>query len=145
MKLNDLLKTNIRTKKRVGRGIGSGLGKTAGRGTKGQKARGKIPASFTGAGLPTFKKLPLRRGLGNRSVSVKPQIINLSKLNIFKKNTVVDIEQLISLNLISKKDSKKGVKILFDEGFGVSLIVKLPVSKRVRSEIESKGGKVDNV
>ncbi len=145
MKLQELQKTNIRPKKRVGRGIGSGLGKTAGRGTKGQKARGKIPNSFTGAGLPTFKKLPLRRGLGNRSVSVKPQVINLSKLNIFKKNTVVDIEQLISLNLISKKDSKKGVKILYDEGFKTSLIVRLSVSKKVRSEIESQGGKVDNV
>ena len=68
--------------KRLGRGTGSGLGKTAGRGTKGQKARGKIPASFTGAGLPTFKKLPLRRGLGNRIVSIKPKVINLSKLKV---------------------------------------------------------------
>lgn len=145
MKLNELQKNKIRSKKRVGRGIGSGLGKTAGRGTKGQKARGKIPASFTGSGLSTFKKLPLRRGLGNRNSATKPQIINLSKLNVFKKNTVVDMEQLISLNLISKKDSKKGVKILFDEGLKLSLIIKLPVSKRVRSEIESKGGKVENV
>lgn len=145
MKLNELLKTKIKLKKRVGRGIGSGLGKTAGRGTKGQKARGKIPVEFTGAGLPTFKKLPLRRGLGNRNVSLKPKLINLSKLNVFKRNTVVDLEQLVSLNLISKKDSKKGVKILFDEGLKLSLIINLPVSKRVKSEIESKGGKVENV
>lgn len=145
MRLHELLKTKIRSKKRVGRGVGSGLGKTAGRGTKGQKARGKIPSSFTGAGLPTFKKLPLRRGLGNRNVSVKPKLVSLSKLNIFKKNTIVDIEQLIKLNLISRKDSKDGVKILFNEGLDVSLVVKLPVSKRVRSEIESKGGKVENV
>lgn len=145
MKLNELIKTKIRSKKRVGRGIGSGLGKTAGRGTKGQKARGKIPASFTGSGLPTFKKLPLRRGLGNRNSATKPQVINLSKLNSLKKNTIVDLEQLINLNLISKKDSKRGVKILYDGQLKQSLIIKLPVSKKVKAEIESKGGKVENV
>lgn len=145
MKLHQLQKVKTKGKKRVGRGIGSGLGKTAGRGTKGQKARGKIPVSFTGAGLPTFKKLPLRRGLGNRSISVKPKLINLSKLNTLKKNTKVDLEQLISLNLVSKKESKRGVKLLFDEGLSVSLIVKVPVSKKAQEKIESKGGKVENV
>ena len=95
MELNKLLKVKSKGNKRVGRGVGSGLGKTAGRGSKGQKARGKIPLSFTGAGLPTFKKLPRRKGLGNPNLSVKPKIIKLSKLNIFKKNSIVDLEQLL--------------------------------------------------
>ncbi len=60
MKLHKLLKFKKDLKKRVGRGIGSGLGKTAGRGTKGQKARGKIPVGFSGSGLALFKKLPLK-------------------------------------------------------------------------------------
>lgn len=143
MRLHQLTKVKTRSKKRVGRGIGSGLGKTAGRGTKGQKARGKIPIGFSGAGLPTFKKLPLRRGLGNRSVSLKPKIISLSKLNIFKKNSVVDLEQLLNLKLISKKDAKFGVKVLADGGLTVSLTVKLPVSKSAKIKIESLGGKVE--
>lgn len=144
MKLNNLIKIQRRGKKRVGRGVGSGLGKTAGRGTKGQKARGKIPASFTGSGSPTFKKLPLKRGYGNRSVSDKVKIITLSQLNIFKKNAIVDLEQLFSLKLITKNDTITGVKILSDGGLAVSLIVKLPVSKKAKLEIEKKGGKVEN-
>lgn len=143
MQLNKLLKIQTSRKKRVGRGIGSGLGKTAGRGTKGQKARGKIPVGFTGAGLPTFKKLPRKRGLGNPRFAVKPKVINLSKLNIFKKNAIVDFDQLIKANLISKKDLQ--VKILADQGLSVALTVKLPVSKKAKAEIEAKGGKADNV
>lgn len=142
MKLHQLLKVKSKGNKRKGRGIGSGLGKTAGRGTKGQKARGKMPVGFTGAGLPTFKKLPLRRGLGNRRLSLKPKLIKSSQLNIFKKNAVVDVEQLLSLNLINKKDTRKGVKILADSKLTVSLVVNLPVSKAAKQEIESKGGKV---
>ena len=80
----------MRHKKRLGRGIGSGKGKTAGRGTKGQKARGKIPATFVGS-LPFYKKLPLRRGQGNPKLSDKLVPIKLSKLNVFKSKTVVDL------------------------------------------------------
>jgi len=129
-------------KKRVGRGIGSGLGKTAGRGTKGQKARGKIPVGFSG-GLATFKKLPKRSGLGNSANSLKVKTLDLSKLNVFKRNTVVDLEQLLKVNLISIKESKRGVKILADQGLTTALIVKLPVSKKARMVIESVGGKVE--
>lgn len=143
MKLYQLTKITAKRKKRVGRGIGSGLGKTAGRGTKGQKARGKLPVGFTGAGLPTFKKLPLRRGLGNRPVSIKPKLVELSKLNVFKKNSVVDLEQLLLIKLINQKDLKRGVKILADEGLSVPLVVKLPVSKKAKLIIEEQGGKVE--
>lgn len=129
--------------KRLGRGIGSGKGKTGGRGTKGQKARGKLAVGFTGAGLPTFKKLPLRRGLGNRSLSLKPKLLNLSQLNVLKKNSVVDLEQLARFGLIGKKDIKIGVKILADAPLTVPLVVKLPVSKIAKREIENIGGKVE--
>lgn len=145
MKLHELPKVKTKSKKRVGRGIGSGLGKTAGRGTKGQKARGSIPIGFTGAGLPTFKKLPLKRGLGNPRLSLKPKTLTLSKLNVFKKNSIVDLEQLLKVKLISKKDLQSGVKILADKELTVSLVVKLPVSKKAQIAIEKKGGKVEYV
>ena len=144
MKLNELIKARIRNKKRVGRGIGSGLGKTAGRGSKGQKARSKMPVGFTGAGLPLYKKLPLRRGLGNTSTSIKPKLLNLNKLNIFKVNSIVDLESLLKVNLISDKDLKRGVKILGDGDVSTKLIVKLPVSKKAKDKIEKKGGRIEN-
>lgn len=143
MKLNQLQKVKAKGKKRVGRGIGSGLGKTAGRGTKGQKARGKMPVGFSGAGLPTYKKLPLRRGLGNRLVSSKPKIIKLDQLSIFKTNSVVDTEQLLQSGLVSTKDLKAGVKILGGGKVSSKLIVRLPVSKSAKAEIEKMGGKVE--
>lgn len=143
MKLHKLQKVKTQSKKRLGRGIGSGLGKTSGRGTKGQKARGKIPVGFTGAGLPTFKKLPRSRGLGNRKVTSKLKPVSLSMLNVFKANSTVDLEQLVKASIISGKDINRGVKILADDKLNVSLIVRLPVSKKAKMEIESKGGKVD--
>lgn len=145
MKLHQLSRVKLRGKKRVGRGIGSGLGKTAGRGTKGQKARGKIPVGFTGAGLATYKKLPLRKGLGNRAVSVKPKPIPLSKLNIFKAKSVVDLEQLLAVKLINKDDLTSGVKILSGGKLDKALTVKLPLSQKAKMEIEKAGGKVEHV
>lgn len=144
MKLHQLLKVKFKSKKRVGRGIGSGLGKTAGRGTKGQKARGKIPAIFTGSNSATFKKLPLKRGLGNTKVSGKPKAVKLSSLSVFKTNSVVDMEALIKMNIISQKDSKKGVKILGGGEINAVLTIKLPITGRAAKKIEEKGGKVDN-
>lgn len=143
MKLSQLVKIKATGRKRVGRGIGSGLGKTAGRGTKGQKARANMPIGFTGAGLATYKKLPRRVGLGNPAVSVKPKIISLSKLNVFRKNSVVGLEQLLTLKLVNRKEAKSGVKILADEGLTIPLTIKLPVSKAAKTKIESLGGKVE--
>jgi len=131
-------------KKRLGRGIGSGKGKTAGRGTKGQKARGKIPATFTGS-LAFFKKLPLKRGKGNTKVSVKPKVINLDKLNIFKAKTLVDITKLMDEKIVSLKDAKRGIKILGTGEIKNVLTVKIPVSQAARKKIEEAGGKVENV
>ncbi len=71
MKLHQLSVVSHRSKKRVGRGLGSGKGKTGGRGTKGQKARGKIALGFIGGTLPLYKKLPYRRGLGNAKQTQK--------------------------------------------------------------------------
>lgn len=143
MKLHQLIKLKTRSNKRLGRGIGSGKGKTAGRGTKGQKARGKIPATFTGS-LSLYKKLPLKRGKGNSKVSTKPKLIKISKLQVFKDKTTVDIGKLIEAKLISEKDAKRGVKILGDGQLSTVLIIKLPISASARKKIESLGGKVEN-
>lgn len=144
MKLHEQNQVKTKSRKRVGRGLGSGKGKTGGRGSKGQKARGKIPVGFTGS-LPLYKKLPLRRGKGNPKISRKVTVISLSALNVFKSKSVIGIEELIKEKIISPKDAKKGVKILGNGEINLALTVKLPVTNSAQKKIESKGGEVKNV
>jgi large subunit ribosomal protein L15 len=68
-----------RRRKRVGRGIGGKGGKTAGRGTKGQKARSKVPMGFEGGQMPLYMRVPKRRGFTN-PFRVEYQAINLDTL-----------------------------------------------------------------
>lgn len=65
-------------KTRVGRGEGS-KGKSAGRGTKGSKARGSIPAAFEGGQMPIHMRLPKLKGFKNR-FKVEFQVVNLDRL-----------------------------------------------------------------
>lgn len=145
MLLNNLLKTTTKSKKRVGRGIGSGRGKTSGRGQKGQKARGKIPASQTGGGLTSlYKRLPVLRGWRNKPVSKKPVAIPVSVLSVFGKNSEVDLATLINMKLVDERRARKsGVKILGDGEISVSIkVVDIQVSKSAREKIEKAGGQV---
>src|SRR6476620_9888027 len=66
-------------KTRVGRGEGS-KGKTAGRGTKGSKARYQVPERFEGGAMPLHMRLPKLRGFKNPS-KVEYQVVNLDKLS----------------------------------------------------------------
>ncbi|MDP3948124.1 MAG: 50S ribosomal protein L15 [bacterium] len=144
MKLHELLKVKTRSKKRLGRGLGSGKGKTGGRGTKGQKARGKIPITFTGS-LSLYKKLPLKRGKGNPKSSRGYTILNLSKLDVFKAKEVVDLAKLQEAKIISEKEVKRGVKVLSKGEISKALTVKLLTSEAARKKIEKSGGKVVDV
>jgi large subunit ribosomal protein L15 len=67
VKLHDLTppKGSTRPKRRVARGIGGKGGKTAGRGTKGQSARGSVPVGFEGGQLPLMQRIPKLRGFKN--------------------------------------------------------------------------------
>lgn len=147
MKLDNLPKVVARRRKALGRGIGSGRGKTSGRGMKGQKARGKIPAANVGAGLILYKKLPYRRGWSRRGSSAtrppKPVLIRLEQLNILKPKTKVDLACLVDNKLVSEKlAKKKGVKILDRGGIKVALDIALPVSENAKQKIVKVGGSV---
>ena len=108
MKLHDLKPApGSRTpKRRVGRGIAAGQGKTAGRGTKGQKARagGKIPAWFEGGQTPLHQRIPKLRGFRN-PFKIQYEVVNLG-----------DIARIVELGELepgdmpggSAKGSKKG-------------------------------------
>ncbi len=113
MKLHDLHPAaGSRTpSRRVGRGHGSGRGKTAGRGTKGQKARagGGIPAWFEGGQTPLHIRTPKLHGFRNRGrVAYAP--INLAKLAEVEKGTLVTPDVLEHDGLI--RDTTLPVKIL---------------------------------
>jgi len=143
MELSNLIKTTTRDKKRVGRGIGSGKGKTAGRGTKGQKARGSVRLGFIGGTLPLYRRLPYLRGLGQSKRSVKLIPIPLSKLASFAANTVVDIQKLIESGIIKESDIRKsGVKIMGTGEITKPLTINLAVTSSALKKIEQVGGKV---
>lgn len=131
-----------RQSKRLGRGYGSGKGgHTVGRGTKGQKARGKVPAGFEGGQIPLYKRLPKIGGFRNpRKKDVIA--ISLSKLNLFKSGDVVTPEKLLEEKII-KRLPKHAVKILNRGELGKKLILKgLVASKEAQKKIEKAGGKL---
>ena len=82
MQLHDLKPSpGSRTeKKRVGRGTSSGKGKTAGRGTKGQRARGSIRPGFEGGQHPLYTRMSYKRGFTNIFKTVY-EVINVERLN----------------------------------------------------------------
>ena len=144
MKLHELPKIVVKPRRRVGRGHGSGRGKTAGRGTKGQKSRESIRVGYEGGQLPIIKRLPLYRGkLKQRPVSAKFIPINISALSDFPKGTEVTEESLIKFNVITRRMLGKGhIKILGNGELKQALTIKLPVSKRAASKIETAGGTI---
>lgn len=144
MNLSKLPKIKKTGKRRLGQGHGSGRVKTAGRGTKGQKARGKISLFFEGGALPLIKRLPFRRGKGKQKVfKNKPVIINIKALNLLQKDSVVDLETLIKNRLVDAQEAKHyGVKILGDGDLKISLVVKVPTSRKAAEKIKQAGGSV---
>lgn len=143
MNLNNLPKLKTRSKRRLGRGHGSGRVKTSGRGTKGQKARGNIKLSFETGIVPIIKRLPMRRGKGkNKSLKIKPIIVNVKVLNLLPKDSIVDLSFLINNKIVSDEAKITGVKILGEGELTKPLTVKLPTSKGAKEKIEKAKGKV---
>ncbi len=82
-------------KTRVGRGEGS-KGKTAGRGTKGSKARKNVPASFEGGQMPIHMRLPKLKGFRNQNKVVEFQVVNLDKLaELFPNGGEIGLAELV--------------------------------------------------
>ncbi|MCA1186365.1 MULTISPECIES: 50S ribosomal protein L15 [Saccharopolyspora] len=95
-----------RDKIRVGRGEGS-KGKTAGRGTKGTKARKTVSPRFEGGQMPIHMRLPKLRGFKNRN-RVEYQGVNLGRLAVaFPNGGTVGLDELISAGLANKGELVK--------------------------------------
>lgn len=145
MQLHSLPKATTPAKRRLGQGHGSGRSKTAGRGTKGQKARRNIALSFEGGALPLIKRMPFLRGKArNFSYQTVTFPVNVGKLNTLPKGTVVDLKTLVEKKIVSARTAKnQPIKILGDGELSVALTVKLPVSKSAQAKIEKAGGSVE--
>jgi large subunit ribosomal protein L15 len=127
-------------KTRVGRGEGS-KGKTAGRGTKGTKARYQVPAGFEGGQMPIHMRLPKLKGFRNR-FRVEFQVVNLARLaELFPDGGTVGVEELVAAGAVRKGEP---VKVL---GNGELAGVKLDItanafSGSAREKIVAAGGTV---
>lgn len=142
MKLNELQtpegSRNVRN--RVGRGESSGNGKTAGRGQKGQKARGKTRLGFEGGQMPLFRRMP-KRGFTNINRK-EYAVVNLDVLNRFDNGTEVSPAMLVEAGIV--KNELNGVKILANGQLEKSLTVKAnKFSAAATAAIEAAGGKAE--
>jgi large subunit ribosomal protein L15 len=134
------------SQKRLGRGIGSGIGKTSGKGHKGQNARsgGGVRVGFEGGQMPLVRKLP-RRGFNNSYFKKQYSIVNVSDLNKFDENTVVDANTLIEKGILSKVE-EYGVKILGNGKLEKALTVKAnKFSESALKKIKKAGGTIEEV
>ncbi|MEV4775712.1 50S ribosomal protein L15 [Microbacterium sp. LWH12-1.2] len=126
-------------KTRVGRGEGS-KGKTAGRGTKGTKARNTVRVGFEGGQMPLHMRTPKLRGFKN-PFRVEYQVVNLEKLaELYPKGGDVTISDLVAKGAVRKNEK---VKVLGDGDIAVKLTVTVDkVSGSAEQKIVAAGGSV---
>jgi large subunit ribosomal protein L15 len=128
-----------KTKTRVGRGEAS-KGKTAGRGTKGQKARYQVKAGFEGGQMPLHMRTPKLRGFKN-PFRTEYQVVNLVKLaELYPSGGEVTIDGLVAKGAVRKNHP---VKVLGDGDIAVVLTVQVDkVSSSAEQKIVAAGGSV---
>jgi len=126
-------------KTRVGRGEGS-KGKTAGRGTKGTKARNTVSAGFEGGQIPIHMRLPKLKGFKN-PFRDEYQVVNVDRLGeLFPKGGAVDVEALVAKGAVRKGEL---VKVLGTGEIAVAVQVTAnKFSASAKSKIEAAGGSV---
>ena len=128
---------------RVGRGEGS-KGKTAGRGTKGSKARKQISAAFEGGQMPIHMRLPKLKGFRNR-FKVTYQVVNLERLaELFPQGGTIGPDELVEAGAVRKNQP---VKVL---GTGELGGVRLQVSAHAfsasaKEKIAAAGGSTTEI
>jgi large subunit ribosomal protein L15 len=126
-------------KTRVGRGEGS-KGKTAGRGTKGTKARYQVPVSFEGGQMPIHMRLPKLKGFRN-PFKVEFQVVNLDRINeLFPEGGAVAVEDLVAKGAVRKGQP---VKVLGQGDISVAVQVSADAfSGSAKEKIEAAGGTI---
>jgi large subunit ribosomal protein L15 len=139
IKLHDLRPApGSKTKRtRVGRGEGS-KGKTAGRGTKGTKARKGVPATFEGGQMPIHMRLPKLKGFRNR-FRIEYEIVNVGDINrLFPQGGSIGVDELVANGAVRKNSL---VKVLGDGKLTVKVDVTAhKFSGSAREKITAAGG-----
>jgi large subunit ribosomal protein L15 len=142
LKLHDLRSAPgaHKEKMRVGRGEGS-KGKTAGRGTKGTKARYQVPARFEGGQMPLSRRLPKLKGFSNAKFTTTYQVVNTGRLaELYPSGGEVTPEGLAANGAVRRGEL---VKVLGNGDVTVALRVSAhAVSQSARQKIEAAGGTV---
>lgn len=144
MKLHHLKPADgAKTRKiRVGRGEGGRRGKTAGRGTKGAKARGKMPLWFEGGQMPLYRRIPKARGF-KRPNKEYFAVVNVERLNVFRKGATVGPEELRARGLVKKRGR---IKVLGEGELTKDLTVRAHAfSVGAVERIQAAGGTVEVV
>jgi len=128
-----------KAKTRVGRGEGS-KGKTAGRGTKGTKARYQVRAGFEGGQLPLHMRLPKLRGFKN-PFRTKYQVVNLERIaELFPEGGDITVDALVVAGAVRKNEL---VKVLGTGEISAAYTVTVDkVSESAKAKIEAAGGSV---
>ena len=135
-----------KAKKRLGRGIGSGLGKTAGKGTKGQKARSGVAIKgFEGGQMPLHRRLP-KRGFNN-IFAKKLNEINLGRIQQAVDAGVLDGKKPITVAALKEagliRREKDGVRLLGNGELKAKLAFEVTgASQSAIKAVEAKGGTV---
>lgn len=141
IKLHDLRPApgSNKAKTRVGRGEAS-KGKTAGRGTKGTKARKQVSAAFEGGQMPLQMRLPKLKGFKNPN-KVDYQVVNVSDLaEKFPQGGEISIADIVAAGLVRKNEL---VKVLGNGDISVKLNVTAnKFSGSAKEKIEAAGGSV---
>jgi large subunit ribosomal protein L15 len=125
-------------KTRVGRGEAGARGKTAGRGTKGSKARGTVSARFEGGQMPLHMRLPKLKGFRN-PFRVEYQVVNLDRLvSLYPDGGDVTVEDLVTKGAVR---AGRPVKVLGAGEVSVALQVSAHAfSTSAKEKITSAGG-----
>lgn len=108
MKLHEVTAPYRQNRKRVGRGLSAGQGKTAGRGTKGQRARTgfNLPHRFEGGQSSLIQRLPKKRGF--RSFAVKPISVRIDRVLERLVGKKITITALLKARLINTSEAHLG-------------------------------------
>ena len=124
-------------KTRKGRGEGS-KGKTAGRGTKGTRARGTVPASFEGGQMPLHMRIPKLKGFKNPN-KVDFQVVNVATINkLFPEGGDVTVSDLVAKGAVR---SGQPVKVLGQGEISAAVTVTAnKFSSSARDKIDAAGG-----
>jgi large subunit ribosomal protein L15 len=127
-------------KVRVGRGEGGRRGKTAGRGTKGTKARYQVPTAFEGGQMPLHMRIPKLKGFTN-PFRTEYQVVNLDKVaELFPQGGSIGVDELVAAGAVRKNSL---VKVLGDGDISVAVqITAHKFSGTARDKITAAGGSV---